>query len=145
MALWDFEPFESSPWRELERMRRRMRRMLGELGGPAIGAPFPAVNILSDDDKAVVTAEIPGMKPEDLDVSVENDVLTIRGSREPEELEEGDRYRRRERGRGRFSRSVSLPFAVEAEGVEATYRNGVLRVTLPRSESSKPRKVEVAG
>jgi len=145
MALWDAELFDWYPWRRLEELSRLADRLLGEATGALIGTPFPAVNVWADDEKAVVTAEVPGVKAEDLDISVESDVLTIRGSREPEKLQEGERYRRHERGHGQFTRSVSLPFAVDSDRVEARYKNGVLTVTLPRTEASKPKKIAIKG
>jgi HSP20 family protein len=108
-------------------------------------APFPAVNLWTDRDHALVTTEIPGVNPENVDLSVENDNLTISGSREPEPMGEEDRIRRRERGSGEFSRTVELPFPVEREQVAATYADGVLKVKLPRSEASKPKKIEIQG
>jgi HSP20 family protein len=149
MALWygdwDSDWFGRNPWRELESMRRWMGRLLSEMSDGAFGASFPLVNVRSDDQKAVVTAEVPGVKQEDLDVSVEDGALVIRGSREPEELAEGECYRRRERPYGAFARRVELPFAVDADRIEASYAQGVLTVTLPRSEASKPRKIEIKG
>jgi HSP20 family protein len=141
MVLWDWN-FQS-PFREIERMRRRMDRLFGDVSGSVMGAPFPAVNLWADDDKAVATCELPGVKTEDIDISVENDVLTLRGSREPEEVEEEASYRRHERGYGRFSRTIPLPFPVDADAVEAGYDAGILRITLPRSERSKPRQIEI--
>jgi len=145
MALWDWDENYWNPWPEMERMRRRMDRLLGRLGRTVAGAPFPLVNVWSNDEKAVVTAELPGVKGDELDISVENDVLTIGGSREPEKIEEGETCHRHERGHGSFSRNVALPFAVDPEKVEATCRNGVLTVSLPRTQASRPRKVEVKG
>jgi len=145
MAHWDFDMFDWDPWHDFERLRRRMNALFGRVAGEVLGGPFPPVNVWSDDEKAVVTAEVPGVRKEDLDISVENDALTLKGSREPEEISEGERYRRRERGRGSFSRMIPLPFPVQAEGVEASYKNGVLTVTLPRAEASKPKKIEIKG
>jgi HSP20 family protein len=141
MVLWDWN-FES-PLREMERMRRRMDRILGDVSGAVFGAPFPAVNLWSDNDKAVAKCELPGVKTEDIDISVENDVLSLRGSRDPDELEENARYRRQERGYGQFSRTIPLPFAVDADAVEASYEAGILKITLPRSEKSKPKQIEI--
>ena len=145
MALRNWDVMDWSPWRDLDRMRRRMSRLMGDVAGSVIGTPFPPVNVWADDDHAVVSVEVPGVPSEDLDISVENDVLTVRGSRTPESLEEGERYRRHERGHGVFARRVALPFAVEADQVKADYEHGVLRIELPRAEASKPRKIEITG
>ncbi len=145
MALWDWDEGYRGPWREIERMRQRMDRLFHELTGTVAGAPFPPVNVWSNDEKAVVTAELPGTKMENLDISVESDVLTLRGSREPEKLEQDETYHRHERGYGSFTRNVALPFAVDAEKVQATYKDGVLTVSLPRTPASRPKKIEVKG
>ncbi len=145
MTIWEFETMDWDPWRDLSRMRRRVNRLLGELSGTALGGTFPPLNVSTTGEKAVVTAAVPGINPDELDISVENDVLTIRGSREPEKLQEGERYRRHERDHGPFTRSLSLPFAVDADRVEASYSNGLLSIELPRSEESRPRRIEIKG
>ena len=147
MARWDWDSdrFYWNPWRELARMGRRANDLVDTLRGNVLGVPFPPVNVWCNNEKAVVTAELPGVKAEDLDLSVEGEVLTLSGSREAEKLDEGERFRRHERGHGAFSRTVALPFAVDADKVEASYAEGILSVALPRSEASKPKKVEIKG
>ncbi len=149
MALWHWrrEPslHHHHPWQHVDRMMRDLGLLSSALGTQPAAREFPAVNVWTSADKALVTAEIPGVAPDDLDVSVENEVLTIRGSREPDELAGEERWVRQERGYGSFARSVALPFAVEGDQVSATYRNGVLTVELPRAEAQKPHKIEVKG
>jgi len=145
MTDWDIDLLDWYPWRTLQDMHRRMSRLLADVTDSVLGTPFPPVNVWTNDEKAVVTAELPGVKKEDLNVSVERDVLTISGSREPERLQEGESYRRHERGHGSFARNVSLPFAVDAENVTADLKDGVLSVTLPRTEASKPRRIQIKG
>jgi len=142
---WDFETFDWNPWRELARMGRRANDLVDTFSGNVFGVPFPPVNVSCDSQKVVVTAEIPGVKPEDLDLSVQGEVLTLSGSRGPEKLEGDERFRRHERGHGAFLRTVALPFAVDGDKVEASCVNGVLSVSLPRSEASRPRKIEIKG
>ena len=101
------------------------------------------MNVWTDENNAVVTAELPGVSPEDIDISVENDTLTVRGSRKPEEHEEGTTFHRRELRFGNFCRSFRLPFDVESEQVEAKFKNGVLNISLPRAEADKPKKIAV--
>ena len=144
MTIWDW-PFESASWRRPWDEVQRALRVLDNLAGERLGRAFPAVNLWSDDQKAVLTAEVPGVDREKLEVSVENDVATLRGTRERAPVGQDERLLRHERGHGDFARSIPLPFAVEAEKVEATYKDGVLRVTLPRSEAGKPRKIDVKG
>ncbi|MCB0212841.1 MAG: Hsp20/alpha crystallin family protein, partial [Anaerolineae bacterium] len=87
--------------------------------------------------------ELPGVNPEDIDISVVGETLKLTGSRQPEELGEGSRYHRRERGFGKFTRTFQLPFAVEADQVEAVFDKGILHISLPRAEAEKPKKITV--
>ncbi len=135
-----------SPWREMERLRREMNSLLATFPeSPEIrgGETYPAMNVWASEDGAIVTAELPGFDPEDIDISVVGDTLTLKGSREPAELQEGTTYHRRERGYGRFSRAFRLPFEVESDEVEAVFEKGVLSISLPRSEAEKPKKITV--
>jgi len=93
----------------------------------------------------VLEAELPGMKREDFELSVENNVITLRGERQFEKKEDSDNYHRVERSYGSFTRSFTLPQTVSAEGATADYRNGVLRVTLPKREETKARRIEING
>jgi HSP20 family protein len=135
-----------SSHREMERLRREMNEIFeGFDRGPRLSAAttYPAMNVWTNPDGAIVTAELPGINPEDLDISVQGDTLTLRGSRSADGLGEGDAYHRRERGSGQFQRAFQLPFAVDASKVEATYELGVLSIALPRAESDKPKKITV--
>jgi HSP20 family protein len=140
--LWtDFERFgrQIDPWRELERMSRALARATAPSDGE-----FPAVNLWVAADGATATMEIAGVEPEETDISVAGRILTVRGSRRPEEeTKEDEQYHRRERWYGQFSRSLELPFTVEADKVKARYAKGVLSVGLPRAEAEKPRKIEI--
>jgi len=104
---------------------------------------FPAVNIWTGADEVLVTAEIPGVNPDTIEVTVKDETVTLRGSRDHDELKEGDAYLRHERGAGSFVRSFALPFRVEADKVKAQYRRGVLELTLPRAEADKPKRIAV--
>lgn len=132
------------PWREFGAVDDWMERMASNMRGSASGRGFPAVNYYTEGDTAVVTAEIPGVEPGDIDISVEGRVFTVSGERKPEELKKGEGYHRRERWHGPFKRTVELPFEVEPAKVEARFDHGVLTVVLPRAESEKPRKITVS-
>jgi len=137
---------DSSPWREMARLQRDMNRLLsGTSRGPgwSVAPSYPAMNVWSDADGVVVTAELPGMDPEEIEISVQDDTLTLRGSRTLDEVPEGGTYHRRERGSGSFTRSFQLPFPVESAKVAASYEKGVLKVTLPRAEADKPKKIAI--
>jgi HSP20 family protein len=104
---------------------------------------YPAMNVWTNEDGAAITAELPGVNPEDIDISVVGDTLTLSGNRQPEELGDGDTYHRRERGYGQFTRTFQLPFPVEVDQTEAVFEKGVLHLSLPRAEADKPKKISV--
>lgn len=132
------------PFREMERMQNQLNRLFeGYNYSNTRGAEFPPLNIWTAPDSALVVAEVPGILPEDLDISVVNDTLTLRGERKLEELQENQSLHRRERGYGQFSRTIQLPFRIDADKVEATFKRGLLHITLPRTEQDKPRKITV--
>ena len=131
-----------SLWRDMNRMQRNMDHLLGGTRGP-IQAKFPALNAWVNDEGIVVTAEIPGVDPDNLNITVEGEILILSGSRNEDELPEGAQFRRRERGYGDFSRKIELPFEVDTEAVEAHFRNGVLEIVLPRIPEEKPKKITV--
>lgn len=134
-----------SIWREMDRLQREMNRLYNAgFEGRSRPAPsYPAMNIWTSDDDAVVTAEVPGVDPKDMDISVVGDTLTVSGSRMPDETAEDARYHRQERGYGKFARSIQMPFNVNSNKVEATFKNGVLTIRLPRAEEDKPKKIKV--
>src|SRR5579872_4007075 len=112
---------------------------------PRTGRPWsPAVDILETDDALIVKADLPNVRIEDIDIRVENQTLTINGSRKFEKDENVKGYHRIERSYGEFVRSFSVPSTVDTEKVAADYRNGVLTITLPKKETAKPRQVKVA-
>ena len=113
--------------------------------GIARGAWAPSIDIYENKDQIVLEAELPGMKQEDFDLSIENNIITLRGERKFEKTEETDNYHRVERSYGAFTRSFTLPQTVSAEGATAEYNNGVLRVTLPKREETKARRIQVSG
>jgi HSP20 family protein len=103
----------------------------------------PAVDLFEDKDNFVIRAELPGMKKEDIDISLHGDVLTLSGERKEQEVFDKAETYRAERFLGRFQRSVTLPFAVDSKKVQASYRDGILNVTLPKTEEAKPKQIEV--
>jgi HSP20 family protein len=104
---------------------------------------YPAINIWANEDGQFLSAEMPGVRIEDIDISVNGDMLTISGERGSDEIPEGAQYHRKERGFGEFSRTVHLPFAVDVENVEASFKNGVLNITLPQVKAEKPKKISI--
>lgn len=135
----------TTPWAEIERLRREMNRLLSDWPTRArwgAAAGYPAINVWTNEDSAVVTAELPGIVLDDIDITVEDDVLTLRGHRQPDEAE-GVTYHRQERRYGTFLRTFRLPFRMDAGKVEATFAKGVLNLVLPRAEEDKPRKIAI--
>ena len=144
MAIIRFDPF-----REFATLQDRMNRLFGDIylrdeDVSPRGNWVPLVDIYeTDGHDLVVKAELPDMTREDIEVTVENNTLTLRGTRKvPEQVKE-DQFRRIERSYGSFSRSFTLPNTVDASKVSAEYRNGVLTVKLPFREESKPRTINV--
>ncbi len=140
------------PFRDLRTLQEEVNRLFSTnltrgFGDEGIGrgAWNPSVDIYENKDQIVLEAELPGMKQEDFDLSIENNVITLRGERHFEKNDDTDNYHRVERSYGAFTRSFTLPQTVSGEGATAEYSNGVLRVTLPKREEAKPRRIEVSG
>ena len=140
------------PFRDLRTLQEEVNRLFStnltrafDDEGIGRGAWAPSVDIYENKDQIVLEAELPGMKQEDFDLSIENNVITLRGERKFEKTDETDNYHRVERSYGAFTRSFTLPQTVSAEGATAEYNNGVLRVTLPKREETKARRIQVTG
>lgn len=138
------------PFRELRGLQDEMTRLFKGIA-PAgreemmHGAWNPSVDIYEDKENLVLEAELPGMKRDDFELSIENNVITLKGERKFEKKTDGDNYHRVERSYGSFTRSFTLPQTVTAEGAKADFSNGVLRVLLPKREETKARKIEISG
>ena len=145
LTRWD-------PFRELEDMHRHLttlfdgnssaRRRNGK-ESMTVAEWAPTVDIVEDEKNYVIKAELPDMKREDVHVSVENGVLTITGERKAEKEEKNRKYHRVERSYGSFARSFALPENVEAQKVSAAYKDGLLTVTVAKSEKAQPKQIEV--
>jgi HSP20 family protein len=147
MSIVRYDPFRDlrSLQDEVNRLfSTNMTRFFSD-EGIARGAWNPNVDIYENKDQIVLEAELPGMNREDFDLSIENNVLTLRGERRFEKKDDNDNYHRVERSYGSFTRSFTLPQTVSAEGAQAEYRNGVLRVALPKREETKARKIQITG
>ena len=132
-----------APFAELQSLQREMNRLFdGRDGGTAMSR-FPALNVWGNGENIVVTAELPGVEVEDLDLSVVNNQLTIKGECKADKPAEDAVCHRNEREAGSFVRTVRLPYAVENDKVAAKYENGVLTITMPRHEATKPKRIEI--
>lgn len=134
MARW-LDPF----W-ELERFQRQMNSLFG--GSRWARQEIPPVRLATGENAIVLSAELPGVKFEELDLSVTGDVLTLRGTRRAEAVEEAS-YHRHERVTGPFVRTIQLPERVDGDKAEAHYSNGVLTVRIPKAPEARPRRVEI--
>jgi HSP20 family protein len=139
-------------WKEKEmtKMRRDMDRLFNrffyDFGlplPPDDRAGAPAFNLSETEDDLVLEAKLPGMKPEDMDVSVTEDTLSIKGQIRQETVEENAHYQRLERRSGSFSRKIPLPCKVKVDDIHATYKDGVLKVTMPKCLDDKARGVQI--
>ncbi len=142
--MWPVIPrfeMESDPFSEMNRMQRQIGRLFD--GYRQEGGAYPAVNVWSTGDEAVLLAELPGVDPGTIDVTVTGNALTLQCERKPESSGSDEMYHRQERDFGRVVRSIRLPFEVDNDKIEARYENGILRIALPRSEETKPRKIEI--
>ncbi|KLU02473.1 heat shock protein, HSP20 family [Rhodopirellula islandica] len=131
------------PWNELNRLSREMDRLFtrGVPSGTS-AITFPALNVWEDDGTVYVEAELPGFETEQLEIDVDANQLTLKGERSAPEME-GGTWHRQERGFGSFHRMMELPADIDAEQVSADFQCGILRITLPKSETAKPRRIEV--
>lgn len=126
------------PWRTFDRLNKVVS------GLPATTtSEFPLINAWADGDKIIVTSELPGIDPKDVDISVAGKTVTIRGARKIDDTCAGDCTHRQERWGGQFSRSLDLLFTIDQNKVEAKFSKGVLELTLPRAEADKPRKIAI--
>ncbi len=143
MAILKWDPFK-----ELQSLQEKIDRIFEEtLRGrePATfsGSWVPAVDIYETDDAIVLEAELPGMDEKDIEVRVEDNVLTIKGERKFEKEAKEENYYRMERYYGAFQRSFTLPSNVDVDKIKAEYKKGILKVTMPKKEETKPKQIKI--
>lgn len=131
-----------SLWREMDRLQREMNRVVSNFAPPG-SRGFPPLNMWASEQDVVLTAELPGVDPDELDVSVIGDTVTLSGRRELDAEGDDVRYHRHERWHGEFTRTVQLPFHIDVEQVDANFKKGVLMLTLPRAPEDRPRRIEI--
>ncbi len=147
--VWPSRPSLEGPFTDFARARREMRRLLDTVAGDTSGdadvgaGVFPPMNITQDDDNFYLRAEIPGIKPNELSISAVRNRVSLAGKREIQRENERVSYHRKERAEGSFNRTVTLPTEVDAERVDARYADGILTLTLPKAEETKPRQIAV--
>ena len=142
MALSEFPRMGVDPFAELRRMQSEMNRLFSGYSTTA-ARDFPPINIWLGENSVVVTSELPGITRDDVDLNLQEDVLTLGGKREPKAQKENVSWQRRERAYGTFSRAVQLPFRVDPDKVQARFNNGILEIELQRLEADRPKKIEI--
>jgi len=141
-------PWAPDSWTDLDRLRHEMDALFSRVASPSPltrgwRGVFPAVNLYESSDGYALTAELPGVEPEDLHVSLEGSTLRLEGQRKSEEQSDGVSVHRRERQAGSFKRAFELPGEVDAEKVEAVHRDGILLLRLPKVPEAQPRQIAV--
>ena len=139
------------PAREINSLQQEMNRLFSSFfdpsgSGPATASPrrwIPAMDLVETDEHFVLRADLPGLSESDVDLSLEQNVLTLSGERKTEHEEQGEGYYRLERSSGAFSRSLTLPEGVDGDAITARFDKGVLEVRIPKPEARKPRKLQI--
>jgi len=140
-GIWRVKRFaDSVP--EIIDLQREINKLFSNVG-QGTTLDYPAVNVWEKDDSLVVTTELPGMDPDNINVSVTGAVLTISGTSKSDPIKEGETYLRQERELGNFQRNIQLPFQVDSKAVEAKYEKGMLNITLPRLKEDLPKKIKI--
>lgn len=129
------------PWRDLNRLQDEVNRLFSGVLETRAGG-YPAVRVWGKDEGAVLEAELPGLNVSDIEISVLGDSVTLTGKRTYEE-KKGATYHRREREYGSFTRTLQLPFRIEADQVQAVFQRGILELTLPRASADMPKRIAV--
>lgn len=149
--LTRWEPFGSIRRRrdifsDLTGMQQEMNRLFDDFFGEGRGDEgswLPAVDVSETDNEMIIRAELPGMAQEDIELNLQENVLTLKGDKKKEEKEEQENFHRVERSYGSFSRTLTLPADVKAEQIQASFKDGVLLITLPKAEEAKAKKIAI--
>ena len=134
-----------SIWREMDQIQKEMNRLLLSSLSNRAHNPlgFPPINIWTSEEGQIITAEMPGFNPDDIDINVSADTLTLSGERKFDSDNEKIRFHRQERSYGKFSRKIQLPFMIDTEEVQAGFKDGILEIELARAEADKPKKISI--
>ncbi|HOV91076.1 MAG TPA: Hsp20/alpha crystallin family protein [Syntrophorhabdaceae bacterium] len=142
IALW-------KPWREMERIRKEMDNIWDTffdrrpVRGDGVSEWMPSLDVSETKNSYIVKAEVPGIDPKDVEISLSENVLTIKGEKKQEKEEENENYHIIERSYGGFTRSFKLPGQIQGDKVKANYKNGILKITLPKTEEAKKKEIKI--
>jgi len=141
------QPTLPRPFDVMGQLKREMDRLFADFSGrtasPFRAGVFPPINASEDDENLYLRSELPGIQPDEIEISVEGDTLTLRGERKLPEAAEGVNYHRREREAGRFRRVITLPTRINPDRVEAVFKNGMLKIVMPKAEEIRAKQVKV--
>ena len=138
------DPFTGiDPFNDMRRFQSEMNRLFDGLGATRRATVYPPVNFWVGADSIVMTAELPGLSQDDIDLTVQDTMLTIRGEFRDDDTDDDLTWHRRERPKGMFSRSIELPFRIDGDQVDARFEHGVLSVEMQRPEDEKPKRIEI--
>ncbi len=144
LTRWRRNEPSSDVFSGLSRLNRLMDEALGGFDGESVSSAWtPTCDIREDPEHVTITLDLPGVRPEDVKINLENQVLTVRGEKQQVEEKKDERWHRYERSYGTFERSFTLPSTVDPEKIEATTDNGVLTVRIPKTEKAKPREIPI--
>lgn len=152
MSLIRWNPARELSWpSDLSSMQREINRMFDNLfrgemiddGSFGLSMWTPAVDITEQDNEYVVKVELPGVSKDDVKITIESNILTVRGEKKQEKNTKQGNYHRLERSYGSFQRSFTLPSTVKSEGIDAVYKDGILTITVPKAEEAKPKQIDV--
>ncbi|MBD3305601.1 Hsp20 family protein [candidate division KSB3 bacterium] len=153
--LTRWEPFgnvrrrRGDVWSELNGMQQEMNRLFDDFFGErkselGESAWLPAVDVSETENEIIVKAELPGMTQENIDLNLQDNILTLKGEKKQESKEENENFHRVERSYGSFTRTFTLPSGVKEEDIKANFKDGVLMITLPKAEEAKPKKIAIS-
>ncbi|OQY36630.1 MAG: Hsp20/alpha crystallin family protein [Chloroflexota bacterium] len=129
-----------SIWREIDRLQRGMERVFDNYSSDR---NYPLVNVWANEKSALITAELPGLTKDDIELNVLENTITLSGERKTDVIPEDAKYHRQERSYGSFTRTIRVPYKIDVDKVEAVFANGVIKITLPRAEEDIPKKIKV--
>jgi HSP20 family protein len=133
----------SDPFSDMRRVQNQMNRLFGGLNTSGRRTVFPAVNFWAGQDSIVLTAELPGLSEKDIELTVKDKMVSIKGTYPDDDETDKMTWYRRERPQGSFSRMIELPFRVDPDHIEARFQNGVLTVEMQRPEDDKPKRIQI--
>lgn len=133
----------SDPFSDMRRVQNEMNRLFDGLGTSRRASVYPPVNFWAGEDSIVMTTELPGLSENDIELTVKDTLVSMKGTYPDHDEGEGSTWYRRERPTGSFSRSIELPFRVDSDRIEARFQNGVLTIEMQRPEDDKPKRIEI--